>query len=36
MLLYSAAANLLSFDGYTIDLICECAQVQSQRKLVTF
>jgi hypothetical protein len=36
MLLYSAAANLLNFDGYTTELICESLQTQRQGKLEVF
>ena len=35
-LLYSSAANLLSFEGYTIKSICDIVQREKQRSLTTY
>ena len=36
MLLYSSAANLLSFEGYTIESICNMVQEQKQKRLTGY
>ncbi len=36
MLLYSAAANLLNFEGYTTDSICKSVREQKQKSLSVF
>lgn len=36
MLLYSSAANLLSFEGYSIESICQEVREQKQKSLLSF
>ena len=36
MLLYSAAANMLSFDGYTTESICKALKEQKQKSLTAY
>ncbi len=36
MLLYSSAANLLSFEGYTIESICDAMKGQKQKSITKY
>ena len=36
MLLYSSAANLLSFEGYTIESICDAVHARKQKSLIKY